>query len=200
MKKWPGGLILAAALLFFLSGCSEPSAGLFGSGTVLDYIEENYELVDVIKSSADAGDVSKVYSAGNRTLDEVRENIASAWQPEEISEKKDGRQVLVYDQHFVILSNDDEKNGGTLIEVADQGFVRDNFQPDFFDGMLALWILDEVFDVDDWGKKQRARCTGSPYDCYRGYPTTGKAYKGPSSTLPDFRGSKTRGGGPGAGK
>lgn len=87
-----------------------------------------------------------------------------------------------------------------MVEISTYDFVRNHYSPDFFDGLLVLWLLDEVLDVDDWGKKQRNKCSSNQADCYRGYGSSGGTFKtGGTSTV---RGgtSSVRGGGPGTGK
>lgn len=198
MVKKMGGLFLLFGLLL-LAGCSEGSAlDLLPKG-IEDVIVERYELVDTVQSSVDQNEVSRVFRASGQSVDEIRDELTAEVRPNEIGSKVEGKQALIYDRHFVILSEDDEQPDDTVIELADAGFVRDNFHPSFFDGMFAMWLLDEVFDVDDWGKRQRSRCIGSTNDCYGGYTISGRGYKGPAK-VPDFRGSSIRGGGPGSGK
>src|SRR5690606_24018807 len=107
------------------------------------------------------------------------------------------KRVLIYDDYLVTVMEDENNPNNTLIEVANYGFVRDNYHPDFFDGMLTYFLLSQLFDVDDWADRQRARCRGD--QCYKGYNASGGGYKGPVMT-PGFRGANGRGGGPGMGK
>ncbi|OEH91843.1 DUF4247 domain-containing protein [Bacillus solimangrovi] len=175
---------------------------------VQDFIIDNYEYVETINSSTNSGDISSVYRANAKSLIQVSNDIVNQFLPRDLSDIHDGKQVIIYDnpQYFVVLTEDGE---GTNIELAEYGFVRDNFSPDFFDGLLLLWVLDEVLDVDDWGKKQRNRCYEGYGDCYHGYGGTGGSVRSKgsvsskgSTSKPDFRGysSSVRGGGPGSGK
>ena len=185
--KWLTGLLTAFILLLSACGITKD---------IQEIVEDRYQLEDVIESSVDSGDVSKVYTA-DKDLVSVASYLQDQIKPNEVSEVKEGKQILVYDDYIVTLSEGEDSN--TLVEVATVGFVRDNYQPSFFDGLLAYYILDEILDVDDWGKKQKNRCKSSSGNCYGGYSATGGAYKGPTNT-PSFRGSSSRGGGPGTGK
>jgi hypothetical protein len=181
-----------------------PNSGSIGGSTeVLDYTQENYPLVDVVKSSVNDQDVTRVFKAEGATIENVASQIQDnvSIEPVEVSEKIDDKQILVYDNYFVTMTVDPENSSNTLIEVANYGFVRDNYQPSFFNGLLVGWVLNEILDVDDWGKKQQNRCKYSQGGCYGGYSVTGKGYKGPVGQ-PSLRGgsSSVRGGGPGTGK
>ncbi|WP_273851048.1 DUF4247 domain-containing protein [Guptibacillus spartinae] len=180
---------LLAAFILLLSACGITK-------DIQEIVEDRYQLEDVVESSVDSSDVSKVYSA-EEDIPSVASYLKEQIKPNEVSELKDGKQILVYDDYIVTLEdrNDESK---TLVEVATVGFVRDNYRPSFFDGLLAYYILDEILDVDDWGKKQKNRCLNATGNCYGGYGSTGGSYKGPT-TIPSFRGS-SRGGGPGTGK
>ncbi|WP_347549305.1 DUF4247 domain-containing protein [Pseudalkalibacillus hwajinpoensis] len=186
--KWLTGLLIAFVLLLSACGITKD---------IQEIVEDRYQLEDVVESSVDEGDFSRVYQAGE-DIPAVASYLKEQIKPNEVSEVKDGKQILVYDDYIVtLLKGEDESS--TLVEVATVGFVRDNYQPDFFDGLLAYYILDEILDVDDWGKKQKERCKSNSGNCYGGYRATGGTYKGPS-TIPSFRGSSSRGGGPGTGK
>jgi hypothetical protein len=177
--------------LLLITGCSTNAQNI---------VSEQYPLQDVVKSSTDANDVARVYVAEGKSIDEVAKNLQSKKAPQEISQKQGSKQVLVYDDYFVTLTQDESNPNNTLVEVASYGFVRDNYQPDFFDGLLAYWFLDKIFGVPDWRDQQRKRCFDARGgDCYGGYNRSGGRYKGPQ-TPPTFRGSPVRGGGPGTGK
>lgn len=190
MKKL-AGFVLVTAFVLLVSACGITK-------DIQEIVADRYQLEDVVESSVDKGDVSRIYQAEGKDIPSVSSYLQEQIKPNEVSELKQGKQILVYDDYIVsLLEGDDESN--TLVEVATTGFVRDNYQPSFFDGLLAYYILDEILDVDDWGKRQKARCKNSLGNCYGGYSTTGGTYKGPSTT-PSFRGSGSRGGGPGTGK
>ncbi|MCA0171586.1 DUF4247 domain-containing protein [Bacillus sp. RAR_GA_16] len=179
---------LLAAFILLLSACGITK-------DIQEIVEDRYQLEDVVESSVDSSDVSKVYSA-EEDIPSVASYLQEQIKPNEVSELKDGKQILVYDDYIVTL--EDRNDDSTTVEVATVGFVRDNYRPSFFDGLLAYYILDEILDVDDWGKKQKNRCLNATGNCYEGYGSTGGSYKGPT-TIPSFRGS-SRGGGPGTGK
>lgn len=185
------GLILLTAFVLLVSACGITK-------DIQEVVEDRYQLDDVVESSIDSGDVSRVYTAEGKDIPSVSSYLQEQIKPNEVSELKEGKQVLVYDDFIVSLTEGDN-DSNTLVEVATIGFVRDNYRPSFFDGLLAYYILDEILDVDDWGKKQKSRCNNSLGNCYGGYKSTGGTYKGPS-TIPSFRGSGSRGGGPGTGK
>lgn len=185
--KWLTGLLTAFILLLSACGITKD---------IQEIVEDRYQLEDVVESSVDSSDVSKIYNA-EEDIPTVASYLQEQIKPNEVSELKEGKQILVYDDYIVTLQESDDASN-TLVEVATVGFVRDNYQPDFFDGLLAYYILDEILDVDDWGKKQKKRCLNATGNCYGGYGTTGGTYKGPT-TIPSFRGS-SRGGGPGTGK
>jgi hypothetical protein len=174
-----------------------------GTNDVSVYVESTYPLIDVVKSSANQQDVTRIFQVENKSIEEVAKELLEAVtkQPIEISENTGNKQVLVYERYFATLTTAPGNEANTLIEIATYGFVRDNYQPDFFDGLLVWWFLDEVLDVDDWGKKQKRRCASSPGGCYGTYGSSGKGFKGPVGQ-PSLRGgsSNVRGGGPGTGK
>lgn len=179
--------------LLFLAGCSP---------NVDNLVSEQYPLRDVVRSSTDPSDVARVYVAEGRSIDEVADGLQAQNTPKEISQKQDQKQVLVYVDHFVTLTQDENDPDNTLIEVASYGFVRDNYHPDFFDGMLTYFLLSNLFGVNDWDRLQRQRCYGTrdAYgNCYGGYNRSGGSYKRPQTPSP-FKGTPVRGGGPGTGK
>ncbi|MEN2766935.1 DUF4247 domain-containing protein [Ornithinibacillus xuwenensis] len=198
MKKPLLVLILSVTLL--LSACSSSSGGLFKDG-VVEFIDSEYRLYDTVNSATDSDNFSEIYIAENKSLTEVASDIISYQQPSEESELKDGKQVLVYDNLFVILTEDEENQDNTYIEVANDKFVRNNYNPSFFNGLFVLWVLDDLLDVDDWSKNRNLKCQKDPSYCYGGYGTSGGSFKGKNSK-PTIRSgsSPVRGGGPGAGK
>ncbi|HZG73553.1 MAG TPA: DUF4247 domain-containing protein [Chondromyces sp.] len=186
-------LILLSFLLVgigVLAGC--------GFRGIEEYIQENYLLVDVLQSDVDSNGVSKIYRAENQDLSQVANELSEAVNPEEIGQQVEGKQVLVYDESFVFLSEDPEQAGDTLIEVSTTEFVRHHYSPGFFQGMLLGNMLSNMFG-NDWERSQRNRCIQQGRDdCYRGYSSSGGGgYYGGGSI---GRGSTFRGGGPGSGK
>ncbi|MFZ3590695.1 DUF4247 domain-containing protein [Bacillus sp. DJP31] len=198
-------LFFLVILLALLSACGTDRgiSGGTGKGEVLDYIQATYPLVDVVKSSSDQRDVTRIFNAEGSSIEEVTSKIQSGIksEPVEVSERTNEKQVIVYDDFFVTMTTDPENKENTLVEVATYGFVRDNYQPSFFNGLMAGYLLSSLLDVDDWGRKQNSRCLNSPGGCYGGYIGSGKGYKGPVGQ-PFLRGgsSSVRGGGPGTGK
>lgn len=194
-----------------LSSCSTNnlSPDPFGSDTqtrtyqsVSEWIDGHYPLIDMVKSVENPDNVSNVYLAENQSIPQVSEQITTAFTPNQTSEFVNNKQVFIYDKLFVILTEEQSNSSNTLIEVSDHRFVRNNYTPDFFDGLFLMWVLDDVLDVDDWHKKQKARCNErNNNNCYGGYLSSGGMYKGPGKT-PTIRQpeSSVRGGGPGSGK
>jgi hypothetical protein len=179
--------------LFIVAGCSP---------NVDNLVSEQYPLRDVVSSSTNASDVARVYVAEGKSIEEIANELQNQRTPKEISQKQNDKQVLVYEDHFVTLTRDENQPGDTLIEVASYGFVRDNYHPDFFDGLMTYWLISNLLGVNDWDRHQRQRCydTRDPYgNCYGGYNRSGGGYKGPQTPSP-FKGTPTRGGGPGTGK
>jgi hypothetical protein len=212
--------IIAIVLLFNVFGNEDSSRGISGSYTedtynelpsepdrsqILDTIKnskansieqlvkESFPLLDTVQS--DQG-MARIYMTTKLSLPEVSDALSGQIKPEEISERQEGKQALIYPEHFVIIQESDEEPGLVTIELSSDQFVRNNYRPSFFQGMLAYYILDEVLDVDDWHKKRNRACKQNG-DCYGGYGMFGKYNSGGSGSL---RGSSNRGGGPGTGK
>lgn len=189
--------------VFLLSACSTQSSSYqtIYKDELAKFVQSNYPLFDVVASAVSSSNYSEVYVAEGKSLDEVSIELQGVKQPIEVSDKNVNKQVLIYDQLFVILSLDEDNNGNTLIELANKEFVRNNFNPGFFEGMLLMRFLDDVLDVDDWGKNRRIQCKNYPDQCYRGYSSSGGSFKG-YQNRPSVRGgtSTVRGGGPGVGK
>jgi hypothetical protein len=192
-------IVLISMLLLAACGTSSGGGSIFKEG-VVEFINNNYTFSDTVASATENSNYSEIYIAENQSIDDVAQAIQNHQEPARISEKKDNKQVLVYDQLFVILTEDEQNASNTMIEVANDQFVRNNYSPDFFDGLLLLWVLDEVLDVDDWGKNQRLKCRNNPDLCYRGYSSSGGTFKGYNKSPVRGGSSSVRGGGPGAGK
>ncbi|WLD94767.1 DUF4247 domain-containing protein [Alkalihalobacillus sp. AL-G] len=188
MRRQFIGVSILVGLFLVLVGC--------GSTSILDIVSDKYPLEDVVESSTNPEDTARVFIAKDKSISKVSSFIQDKMEPGNASEIKDNKQVLVYNDYFVTLTTDENDPDNTVIEVASNGFVRDNYRPSFFNGFIAYYILDDILDVDDWGKRQSQRCVGK---CYRGYNQSGGSYKGPT-TPSSFRGSGNRGGGPGSGK
>ncbi|KAB7704777.1 DUF4247 domain-containing protein [Bacillus aerolatus] len=184
--------------LFLLFALFAAAAGLLagcGSAQIEDYISDRYSLIDVVRSQ-DAGiEDSYVYLAEDQQVKEVADELIQVQKPDETGKYVSGKQVLIYDDQFVILTEAPDQPDQTLIEVSDQEFVRSYYHPGFFQGMLLGHMLSNMFG-GGWDRYQRGRC-GSAYnnDCYGGYGSTGRWNSGAGG-----RGSTFRGGGPGTGK
>ncbi|KHE72210.1 DUF4247 domain-containing protein [Halobacillus sp. BBL2006] len=211
--------IIAIVLLFNVFGNDEASRGMSGSYTedtynelpsepsrseilenirnsnassIEELIKNNFPLLDTVQS--DQGR-SRIYMTKELSLPEVSEALSDKIKPEEISERQEGKQALIYPNRFVILQESEEEPGVVTIELASEQFVRNNYHPSFFQGLLAYSILNRVLGVNDWHNKRNTRCKQTG-DCYSGYGMYGNYNSGSGS----LRGSSNRGGGPGAGK
>ncbi|NBJ67901.1 MULTISPECIES: DUF4247 domain-containing protein [Clostridia] len=189
------------SLLLFLTACgsqANTSEGTLFEHDIAEFINQNYTFQDVVSSQENSSDISEIYIAEDKSMDEVVNELQEHEEPEKLSERSDNKQALIYDNLFVIVTEDEDHPEDSTVEIAEQQFVRDNYNPSFFNGLFALWLLDEVLDVDDWGKKRQNKCKNSR-DCYGGYQSSGGLYK-KSSDSKSIRSSSVRGGGPGAGK
>lgn len=185
-------MIGLVSLILLLTGC--------GQGDVSEYLDgtNDYQLTDVITSSTDSSDYSRIYTNSSKSLEQVSQELSDWKSPEESSQIVDGKQALIYDENLVVLTSNEE---GTQVEVSEDDFVRDNYRPSFFNQLLTLAVLNRFLGVSDWGRLQQSRCsslTGNG-SCYSGYATSGSGYRGPTSPSP-FREYSSRGGGPGSGK
>ncbi|WP_347862581.1 DUF4247 domain-containing protein [Salimicrobium sp. PL1-032A] len=156
--------------------------------SVEDLIEGTFPQLDTVQT--DRGR-SEIYMTSKFNLQEVEELITSEIPPVERGERQSDKQALIYPDDFVILKESEEEAGLVLIELAEKEFVRNNYSPSFFDGMLAYALLNRAFGTSDWQSTQQNRCASG--GCYGGY----SMYGGDSGS---FRGSSSRGGGPSVGK
>lgn len=200
--------------LLFLSGCGGfgSERGMSGSNldpeskeqvteniegqtysTIENLLEDNFTLVDVI--SEGTNETTRIYGTRQFSLDELANLLEQGTNPEEVSDVQNQKQVLIYSDDILTLQMDENEDGLLLIELATTEFVRNHYSPNYFNGFFALWLLDDVLDVDDWAKKRSNRCAGG--DCYGGYMNTQKYRSGSAGS---FRGFSSRGGGPGVGK
>ncbi len=159
---------------------------------IIETIEHssNYDIDDVIeanfpKITTIEGDSSnaEIFATTRFQLTELSSLLSNNIEPSEISEVKDNQQILIYQNEFITLRESEADTSVLLIEVASDEFVRRNYSPNFLSTYFTLRLLEEVLDVDDWGKK------------YRG------TYTGMGGLGTPSRGNTTfRGGGPGTGK
>ncbi|MBD1380301.1 DUF4247 domain-containing protein [Metabacillus arenae] len=202
MKKPLFFVLLSFILILAACGNGVPNSqggSLFRDG-IAEFINNNYTFQDTVTSQENSEDFSEIYSAENKTIDEVARELQEYETPEEISDKNEDKQVLIYDEAFVTLTKDENNDENTLVEIATYGFVRDNYHPSFFNGLLTFYILDRLLG-NNWANNQRNKCKNNPGACYGGYGTSGGTFKGSGKT-PSVRGgsSSVRGGGPGTGK
>ncbi|WP_173915846.1 DUF4247 domain-containing protein [Halobacillus sp. Marseille-Q1614] len=160
--------------------------------SIRDLIDDGFPLLDTVES--DRG-IAEIYMTQELTLKETADEIAGKLEPEEISERQDKKQVLIYPDDFVILQESDEEPGLILIELASDQFVRNNYSPSFFQGLLAYSLLNRMLGSNDWAQRRASNCEAG--GCYGGYSMYGGYNSNSTGTL---RGSSNRGGGPGTGK
>jgi uncharacterized membrane protein YgcG len=181
-KRWMAGTI---ACVVFLAACGLSKAD--------DYVEENYTFVDAVQNNANANDRALVYRV-DKSIPDVATELINVQKPEQIGEEVDGRQVLVYDNEFIILTEDQDNPGSTLVEVAEDEFVRTHYNPGFFTGMFLGSLLSGRFG-SNWDRTQMSKCRQNNGGCYSGGGSYGSFSSGAYG-----RGSVFRGGGPGSGK
>lgn len=188
-KRWFSILLMS---VLFLGACGNSIQGL---------IAKKYPLKDTVQSSTNSRDVSHIYIAKGQSISQVAQYLQKQKTPKRVSAENNGKKVLIYDHNFVTLMKNKTNPNNTDIEVASYSFVRDNYQPSFFNGLFTGYLLGHLFGVPNWSSRQSTRCRNSVYPCYRGYTHSGGHYKGPVRP-PSFRGSSSwfRGGGPNAGK
>ncbi|MEC3882898.1 DUF4247 domain-containing protein [Halobacillus sp. HZG1] len=174
---------------------SEILNGLENSGTndIESLVQNHFPLLDTVRSEQG---ISRIYMTKQLTLTEVSDSLTSAIPPEEISERQENKQALIYPDHFVILQESTEEPGVITIELASDDFVRNHYSPGFFSGLFLGSILNRSLGSNDWYERRRANCqqTGN---CYGGYGMYGNYNSGGTTSM---RGSSNRGGGPGTGK
>ncbi|MYL34124.1 DUF4247 domain-containing protein [Pontibacillus yanchengensis] len=152
-----------------------------------------FPLIDTVRGQNNQE--ARIYVTQQFTIEELSNILTERFKPDRESDLVDGKKALIYSNYFITLQQSEQNQDAILMEIASNRFVRDNYSPNFFNGLFALWILDEVLDVDDWHKKRKREClTGN---CYGGYSSS--KYR-PGSTGGIRGSSGTRGGGPSTGK
>lgn len=188
------------ALVFLLSACSQGSDyQTIYKDEPANFVQDNYPLFDVVGSAVESSNYAEVYVAEGKEIDDIARELEGVKKPDKVSEKNDNKKVLVYNRFFVILTEDEENNSNTLIELANQEFVKSNYNPSFFQGMLLMSVLNSALNTNDWGRNRSNQCASNPNQCYGGYSSSGGSYKGYENS-PTVRGGSVRGGGPGSGK
>ncbi|WP_138415318.1 DUF4247 domain-containing protein [Aquibacillus sediminis] len=161
--------------------------------SIKSIIADNFFLLDTVEGSNN--DKADVYATRAFSVSELVDLVANKRTPEEKSDLKDNQQILIYPNHFVTFKQSEEDATVTLIEVASNSFVRNNYSPNFLSTYFAIRLLDNVLGVNNWANKRRNSCQSG--DCYGGY-TVPKSNNSGSSLK---RGLSTfRGGGPSVGK
>lgn len=178
-KGWLGALSVALLLLAACGALVQAAS----------YIEDNYSFVDAVQSDENPNARAMMYRS-DQSLAATAAELIEVEEPEQIGEEIDGRQVLVYDDEFIILTEDPENPGATLVEIAEEEFVRTYYNPGFFTGMFIGSFLNNRFG-SNWAQAGRCGAGG----CYSG---GGRYQSLPSTTT--GRGSLFRGGGLGVGK
>lgn len=180
-------LTMTIAAAVFLAACGLQEAD--------DYIDENYTFIDAVQNSSNTNDRAMVYRT-NKSVEDTAAELIDVQEPEQVGEEVDGRQVLVYDNEFIILTEDPDEPGSTRVEIAEEEFVRTHYNPGFFTGMFLGSMLTGRFG-SSWERAQTNKCRNNNDGCYSG----GGYYRtGPFSSGSYGRGSTFRGGGPGEGK
>ncbi|MEX0414934.1 DUF4247 domain-containing protein [Bacillus sp. C30] len=131
---------------YALSGCQSGQA---------KSIQDRYPLESVAK---DGKQESYVYRAANRSVPEVAKELISERKPKQASKEDENQMFLVYSDKMYNLQKDKEKPSDTLIEISNEEFVRQNYQPSFLQGYIMGSILNDIF-----GSRK------SSYGDYRGY-------------------------------
>ncbi|UFU01401.1 DUF4247 domain-containing protein [Radiobacillus kanasensis] len=148
-------------------------------------ISNNFFLLDVVDT--DNGSAN-IYATRRFTVPEMVELLREKVKPEEISDIKNNQQILAYPDQFVSVKQSEEDSNVTIIEVANDEFVRNHYSPSFLNTYFSYVLLSRLLDVDDWDRRRRQCQDGG---CYGGYTTGTSTNRGMSGY---------RGGGPGSGK
>jgi len=189
--------ILIVGVLLFVAACGNGSGSIFQDG-IDEYVANTYPLYDTIASTENSDQYARVYVAENQDIASISSELQNHETPTEMSEITEGKQVFIYDNQFVTLTESEENASDTMIEVAEEEFVRDNYNPSFFQGYLLASLIGNMFG-NNWSSSRNQQCQSSPERCYGGYTSSG-SYVGKNST-PTIRGaSSNRGGGTGSGK
>ncbi|HJV45813.1 MAG TPA: DUF4247 domain-containing protein [Bacillota bacterium] len=149
---------------------------LSGCGSSSPVSANNYPLVSI---SEQGNQKSRVYRAENQSVPDVAHALADEVTPKEISKDDPDRMFLVYPDEWYHVQRDPQKAEDTLIEVSNQEFVRQNYNPSFLQGYITAQIINGIFDLLKSGKQ---------YGDYRGYgtrdiyhPSSGGNYHVPST-------------------
>lgn len=158
-------LLAVALAVAVLSGCNNNNP-----------VDSSYPLVSVAK---DGDQVSRVYQAENKSVPEVAHELSEEKKPKYISDKDEEQMFLVYSDEWYHLQRDPKNQKDTLIEVNNNEFVRQNYNPSFLEGYIAAKLIDELFDSYKYhGGKYRGYTTKEIYHPKTEYhPPTAKEIK-----------------------
>ncbi|KIL44328.1 DUF4247 domain-containing protein [Jeotgalibacillus soli] len=190
--------VMITGVLFFLSACGSGSGSLFRDD-ISDFISGSYQLYDTVSSAENSDDFARIYLAEDQDISSVASELQKHEEPTEMSEPRNGKQILVYDNQFVTLTESEDDSSDTIIELAGEEFVRNNYSPSFFEGYLLATFLNNIFG-NSWSNDRSQACRSNPDRCYGGYGSAG-TFVG-KNAVPSLRGgsSSVRGGGIGEGK
>ncbi|ACV63581.1 hypothetical protein Dtox_2816 [Desulfofarcimen acetoxidans DSM 771] len=120
--------------IFLLCGCGQ---------TVTEYIAANYSLLDA-QGDTSTG-IQKVYQAKNISTSQVVDQLSSIQAPNEKSEVKDDKAVLVYSDNIITIKKDDNNNQDSLVYLSNYQFVQNNTDSGFWSGYLTATVMDKIF-------------------------------------------------------
>ncbi|MFJ8528236.1 DUF4247 domain-containing protein [Bacillus sp. NPDC094106] len=106
-------------------------------------IQDRYPLESVAK---DGKQESYVYRAANRSVPDVAKELIDEKEPKQSSKKDENQMFLVYPDKLYNIQKDKEKPSDTLIEISNNEYVRQNYQPSFLEGYIMASILNDIFD------------------------------------------------------
>lgn len=124
-------ILIGTLLALTLTGCADEAA------------ENSYPLESITQNGQQQ---SKVYRAENKTVPQVAEELRQQEEPKEISKTDTERMFLVYPDKWYHLQKDPKKPEDTLIEISNNEFVRQNYNPSFLEGYILASVLDKLFD------------------------------------------------------
>lgn len=159
------------------------------SDDIAAMLGNTFYLLDVVSGESEE---AYVYATRQFSVQELANLVAELKVPEEISEFKENRQILVYDDHFVTFQQAEENEDITLIEVASDEFVENNYSPNYFNGFFTFLLLNRMIGSNNWSNNRMERCRNT--QCYGGYSNS-RSYNTNNRGMSNYRG-----GGPGAGK
>ncbi|GAB2569762.1 DUF4247 domain-containing protein [Gracilibacillus alcaliphilus] len=163
-----------------------------GDADIAALISNNFPFVDTVTGEEA---VANVYGTLQFEVEELAALLDEVKPATEVSDFKDGQQILIYQDQFVILKESEELPEAILIEVASEQFVKNNYSPNFLTTYFTIRMLDSLFGYN-WVNNRQNYCRNN--DCYGGYSTT-NSYQNDNSSKK--RGINSfRGGGPGTGK